>query len=138
MVPRVIPKTGKVAKRCNRILKDYIVKSASHLGLHGPEDLKSDYQRRDAAEQHADFGMARRYLRMAMCLMRTSQTYLPSQLRKAQAQIQQSADYYVMTWPQLRDKWHKSGALETAFKADQPLGQWRKIVQQFYGIKLTL
>jgi hypothetical protein len=136
--PQGQTKTGKVAKRCNRILKDYIVKSASHLGLHGPEDLKADYQRRDAAEQHADFGMARRYLRMAMCLMRTSQTYLPSQLRKAQAQIQQRADYYVMTWPQLCDKWHKSGALETAFKADQPLGQWRKIVQQFYGIKLTL
>jgi transposase len=136
--PQGNTKTGKVARRCNRILKDYVVRSASHLGLHGPAGLKSDYQRRDAAGQHADFGMARRYLRMAMYLMRTSQTYLPSQLRKAQAQIQQRADYYVMTWPQLRDKWHKSGALETAFSPNQPLGQWRKIVQQFYGIKLTL
>ena len=98
----------------------------------------SDYKRREAAGQHADFGMARRYLRMAMCLMRTSQTYLPSQLRNAHAQIQQRADYYVMSWPQLRDKWHKSGVLQTAFRPEQPLGQWRKIVQQFYGIKLTL
>ncbi len=136
--PQGETKTGKVAKRCNRILKDYVVQSASHLGLHGPADLKSDYKRRDAAGQHADFGMARRYLRMAICLMRTSQIYLPSGLRKAQAQMDERADYYLMTWPYLRDKWQKLAALETAFKADHPLGQWRKIVQQFYGIKLTL
>ncbi|MCP4235966.1 MAG: IS110 family transposase, partial [Aestuariibacter sp.] len=73
--PQGETKTGKVAKRCNRILKDYVVQSASHLGLHGPADLMSDYKRRDAAGQHADFGMTRRYLRMAMCLMRTSQIY---------------------------------------------------------------
>ncbi len=108
------------------------------MGLHGPADLMADYKRREANGQHADFGMARCYLRMAMCLMRTSQIYLPSQLRKAQAQIQERADYYLMTWPYLRDKWQKLGTLETAFKADHPLGQWRKIVQQFYGIKLKL
>jgi transposase len=136
--PQGETKTGKVAKRCNRILKNYAVQSASHLGLHGPADLMADYKRRDAAGQHADFGMARRYLRMAMCLMRTSQIYLPSQLRKNKAQIQQRADYYLMTWPYLRDKWQKLDALEAAFKADHPLGQWRKIVQQFYEIKLTL
>jgi len=136
--PQGKTKTGKVARRCNRILKDYVVRSASHLGLYGPADLKSDYQRRQAATQHADFGMGRRYLRIAMCLMRTSQIYLPSQLRNAQSQIEDRADYYVMSWPQLRDKWRKSGALQTAFSPDQPLGQWRKIVQQFYGIKLTL
>jgi hypothetical protein len=136
--PQGETKTGKVAKRCNRILKDYAVQSASHLGLHGPADLMADYKRRDAAGQHADFGMARRYLRMAMCLMRTSQIYLPNALRKAEAQIEERADYYLMTWPYLRDKWQKLGALETAFNADHPLGQWRKIVQQFYGIKLPL
>lgn len=136
--PQGETKTGKVAKRCNRMLKDYIVQSASHLGLHGPADLMSDYKRRDAAGQHADFGMARRYLRMAMCLMRTSQIYLPNELRKAQAQLEQRADYYLMSWPYLREKWQKLEALEIAFNPDQPLGQWRKIVQQFYGIKLTL
>ena len=66
----------KVAKRCNRILKDYVVRSGSHIGINGPAELKLDYKRRGAQGQHADFGMSRRYLRMAMCLMRTSQTYL--------------------------------------------------------------
>jgi hypothetical protein len=130
--------TGPVAKRCNRILKDYVVKSAHHLGLHGPKDLMADYKRRDASGQHADFGMGRRYLRMAMSLMRTSQIYLPPGLRKADAMLQERAGYYVMSWPYLRDKWKKFGALEAAFAKDRPLGLWRQIVQELYDIKLKL
>jgi transposase len=130
--------TGKVAKRCNRILKDYVVKSGLHLGLHGPEDLMADYRRRDAAGQHADFGMGRRYLRMAMCLMRTSQIYLPSRLRKKGVDMQQRSSYYLMTWPYIREKWYKLGALEATFEKDRPLGQWRYMVQELYEIKLKL
>ena len=130
--------TISVAKRCNRILKDYVVKSALHLGLHGPQDLMADYKRRDASGQHADFGIGRRYLRMAMSLMRTSQIYLPPRLRKADATLQERAGYYLMTWPYLRGKWKKLGALKAAFAKDRPLGQWRQIVQELYDIKLKL
>ena len=130
--------TGSVAKRCNRILKDYVVKSAYHLGLHGPPDLMADYKRRDASGQHADFGIGRRYLRMAISLMRTSQVYLPPNLRKANSTPQQRAGYYLTNWPYLRQKWEKVGALEAAFANNRPLGLWRQIVQQLYDIKLKL
>jgi len=137
IIPRVIQTggpqgetyTGSVAKRSNRILKDYVVQSASHLGLHGPDDLMADHKRRDGAGQHADFGIARRYLRMAMCLMRTSQTYLPRHLRQPGVKLEDRAGYYLMTWPYLRDKWQKLGALEAAFAKDRPLGQWRNMIQ---------
>ncbi|MFC1886743.1 HD domain-containing phosphohydrolase [Thermodesulfobacteriota bacterium] len=43
--------TFSVAKRCNRILKDNVVKSALKLGLYGPEDLMADYKRREASGQ---------------------------------------------------------------------------------------
>ena len=129
---------GHVAKRCNRILKNYVVSSAVHLGFHGPPDLMTDYKRRDAAGQHAEFGIARRYLRMAMCLMRTSQIYLPSRLRKKGVDVQQRSSYYLMTWPYIREKWYKLGALEATFEKDRPLGQWRYRVQEFYEIKLKL
>ncbi len=88
----------KVGKRCNRILKDYVVKSASHIGKHGPDELMSDYKRRDAQDQHADFGMARRYLRMALCLMRSSQTYLPPKCRNTNVKMEKRAEYYLMAW----------------------------------------
>jgi len=130
--------TGKVAKRCNRILKDYVTRSAFHLGFHGAEDLMADYKRRDAAGQHADFGIGRRYLRMAMCLMRTSQVYLPKRLRNKQVKPQERANYYLMFWPKLVEKWYKLDALEAAFAHDRPLGRWRNMVQELYAIKLTL
>jgi len=146
IIPRIIQTggpegeiyTGKVARRSNRILKDYVVQSASHLGLHGPEDLMSDYKRRDAAGQHADFSIARRYLRMAMCLMRNSQVYLPPRLRKKDSKPEGRASYYLMTWPYLRDKWQKLDALKAAFAEDRPLGRWRNMVQGIYDIKLEL
>lgn len=128
----------KMGKRCNHILKDYVVQSASHMGLHGPEDLKSDYKRRDAQGQHADFGMARRYLRMAMGLMRTSQTYLPKRLRSTHVEMKERAAYYLMTWPKLHDKWNQAGASGMAFSQDMPLGQWRNMIQELYEIKLKL
>ena len=131
-------RTRPVAKRCNRILKNHVVQSASHFGLHGPQDLMLDYKSRDAGGQHADFGIARRYLRMAMCLMRTSQTYLPRHLRQPGVKLEERAGYYLMTWPYLREKWRKLGALEAAFAKDRPLGQWRNMVQDLYEIKLTL
>ena len=98
----------------------------------------ADYKRRDASGQHADFGIGRRYLRMAMCLMRTSQIYLPQRLRKAEAKMEERAGYYLTTWPYLRGKWKKLGALNAAFAKDRPLGQWRQVVQELYDIKLKL
>ena len=132
------PRVGRVSKRSNHILKDYVVQSGFHIGVFGPEELRQDYKRRDADGQHADFGMARRFVRMAMCLMKTSQVYLPPQLRTADLGPQQRGDYYLSLWPYLKDKWAKLDALKAAFSKDRPLGQWRHIVQEFYDIKLKL
>jgi len=108
------------------------------MGLHGPEDLMADYKRREANDQHADFGIGRRYLRTSMCLMRTSQIYIPIRLRIKGVNPEQRAGYFQMIWPSLRDKWAKLGALETAFANDNPLGRWRNMVQELYEIKLKL
>jgi transposase len=131
-------RTGKVAKRCNRILKDYVAQSANHMGLHGPEDLKADYKRREAEEQHADFGIGRRLIRMSMCLMKTSQVYMPPRLRKSKTKPEERVAYYIENWPRLREKWKKVGALKIAFEKESPLGQWRNMVQELYDIKLKL
>lgn len=130
--------TGSVAKRCNRILKDYIVQSASHIGLHGVADLMADHHRRDAAGQHANFGIARRYLRIGMHLMRHSAIYLPPALRGSNVSVEARIEYYQIFWPYLLDKWKKYGAHKVAFASENPLGQWRNMIQELYGIELTL
>ncbi len=129
---------GSVARRCNRILKDYLVQSASHIGLHGVADLMEDHRRRDAAGQHADYGIARRYLRLGMRLMRGSCVYLPPALRQPDVTESERVEYYQSFWPYLVDKWKKYGAHEIAFAPENPLGQWRAMIQELYGLELKL
>ena len=128
----------KVGKRCNRILKDYVVQSACHIGKHGPEDLMMDHKKREAQGQHADFGIARRYLRMAMYLMQTSQTYLPEMLRNKNIDKSQRAEYYLETWSTLYKKWSQTKALKIVFDKNNPLGQWSNMIQEVYGIKFKI
>ena len=73
-----------------------------------------------------------------MCMMRTSQVYLPPRLRSDSVDQRDKAEYYLSIWPLLKKKWKRSGALETAFEKDRPLGCWRQIVQYLYGIELNI
>lgn len=130
-------KTGKVSRRSNHILKDFIVQCGNHLGQHGPIDLKEDHRRRGAHKQHADFGMARRFLRLGMCLMRNNDSYLPPELRHGAA-VEELRMYYLRQWPKLLKKWTPLGAAHTAFHEDNPLGQWRKRIEEIYEIELPL
>jgi len=130
-------RTGSVSRRCNHILKNFIVQCGNHLGQHGPADLKEDHRRRGANGQHADFGMARRYLRMGMRLMRNGEAYVPPELREG-ATLEELQTYYLELWPKLLDKWVKAKAADTAFHKDNPLGQWRERIEAIYEIELPL
>lgn len=130
-------KHGTVGRQCNRILKNYIVQCGCHIGLHGPKDLREDHHRRTANGQHADFGLARRYLRIGMRLMRDNQAYLPEDLRR-HADWEDLRMYYRKMWPALRKKWQRAGALEEAFAPGNPLGMWRNAIQDIYEIPLPL
>ncbi len=135
--PESEAKHGTVGRQCNRILKNYVVQCGTHLGQHGPDDLREDHQRRTANGQHADFGLARRYLRIGMRLMRDNQAYLPEELR-THADREELARYYLKIWPDLRKKWQRAGALREAFAPENPLGIWRLTIQEIYGISLPL
>jgi len=128
---------GTVSRRSNRILKNYIVQCGCHLGLHGPDDLREDHQRRKSNGQHADFGMARKYLRTGSYMMRYNQVYLPPELRK-HADREELKKYYLEQWPIWRKKWQKAGALAEAFAPENPLGIWRIAIQEIYDISLPL
>ena len=125
---------GGCSRQYNHILKDTILQCAMHIGRHGPQDLMHDYARRVTAGQNKDFGMARRYLRIACCLMRTTNAYIPQNLLGASSDDRRA--YYIEMWPLLRRKWKAVDALEQAFDPENPLGIWRKSVQKCYGIKL--
>jgi transposase len=134
--PESEPRVGSVSKRNNHILKDYLVQASNHIGRHGPEDLKQDFKRRQCQAQNAEFGMARRLMRITMGMMKTWQIYMPGNLRTDQVDKKDRARYYLSIWPYITEKWSKLAPLEKVFAKDQPLGQWRDVVQQLYEIKL--
>ena len=70
--------------------------------------------------------------------MKTEQTYLPKNLRSTQSNMKERAEYYIACWPTLHAKWKRSGALDIAFDKAMRLGQWRNMIQELYGIELTL
>lgn len=135
--PEKGPKTGSVSRRSNHILKDFVVQCGNHLGQHGPIALKEDHRRRGANKQHADFGMARRFLRIGMSLMRNNDCYVPPELRYG-ATMEELRAYYLQQWPILLKKWSKLGAAHAAFDESNPLGQWRKRIEGIYEIELPL
>jgi len=81
--------------------------------------------------------MARRFLRIGMCLMRNNDCYLPPELRH-EATVEELRTYYLQQWSTLLKKWTKLGAVHTAFHEDNPLGQWRNRIQEIYDIELPL
>jgi hypothetical protein len=52
--------------------------------------------------------------------------------------MKERAQFYILTWSTLRAKWKRKDALGFAFDNDRPLGQWRNVVQDLYGIELGL
>jgi transposase len=136
--PESEPRVGSVSKRNNHILKDYLLQASNHIGRHGPEDLKQDFHRRKLQGQNAEFGMARRLMRIAISMMKTWQFYLPSSLRSNHTDKKDRTCYYLSIWPYVTGKWRRAGVLEKAFEIDQPMGQWRDVVQKTYKIKLGL
>ena len=73
-----------------------------------------------------------------MHLMRNSSIYLPPELRGSKVPVEERIEYYQIFWPYLLDKWKKYGAHQVAFAPENPLGQWRTMVQELYDIKLKL
>jgi len=122
----------------NRVLKDYTMQAGNHLYLHGPEELMQDAVRRKLAGKAVDTAMARRFLRIARALCKNHLTYLPSHLRGQNASSRERAQHILDTWPALLVKWKRLGLHEEAFAAENPLGQWRLIMQEIHDIDLPL
>jgi hypothetical protein len=122
----------------NRVLKDYTMQAGNHLYLHGPEELMQDAVRRKLVGKAVDTAMARRFLRIARALCKNHFIYLPTHLRGQNASSQERVQYILDTWPALLVKWKRLGLHEEAFASENPLGQWRLIMQEIHDIDLPL
>jgi hypothetical protein len=119
------PVQGKTRKGCNRILKNYLVLAALHMGRHGPSDLKETYQQLAENGQHADFAIARRLLRRFRLMMIHQTIYLHKDKRgRASEQTKELAAYYVEEWGKISEKWKNKHHFAEACQPENPLGLW--------------
>ena len=130
--------TTGVKRRCNRRAKNWVVQAGSHMGKHGPNPLHEQYQQLVENGQHADFVMSRRLLRISKDLMRRGSVYRPKELLDPNTPAEKLAAHYQQLWPTLLDKWSGLLSWDHLFNPQNPLGQWRQMVQELYQICLPL
>jgi transposase len=82
---------GKPSKRCNHILKDYLVQIAMKQKTHGCEQFQNEFTQLEADGKPARLIMARRMLRLLRALNRDATIYRPPHLRPAQTAQQPTA-----------------------------------------------
>ena len=132
-------KSTKVKPRCNRKLKKHLVAAVSRMGNSvGTPEFRLEYARLKNNGQHADFVMARRFLRVSKTLMLNKTIYLPPELRSDAFNRESLFEYLRVFWPKLKTKWHGLKAVDAAFASNAPLGIWREMIQKVYRIELPL
>lgn len=132
-------KTGTVQHRCNPRAKNWVVQAGSNMGKCGPVELQAQHQALQGNGQNADFIMSKRLLRICKDLMRRGTVYRPKALLGPDTPPSDLATYYSELWPRLVAKWQLlRDRWDEVFGPKCPLGQWRQMAQQLYGISLPL
>ena len=128
---------GRTSRRCNHILKDWVVQSAQKIRLYGPPELKDRIVRWNANGQHGIFAAARRYLRLVRTLVQNEIPYLAPEGRARNIDPDQFAAAVHHTWGVLQRKWRPlPGGLELIADEAHPIGFWRRVIREIHGIDL--
>jgi hypothetical protein len=128
-------------RRCNRILKDYLVQAASKQQQWGAPEFKAAYAHLQSSGRHADFIIARRLLRTFRALHRQHGPWLPPNLRDENytktktGRAAQSAYYHEML-EKLTVKWRRGPRWTESFGADRVLGASLRSANSLFGFGL--
>jgi transposase len=136
--PDRAPVTGPPQRRCNTRLKNALLQAVEKVRQWDRADLLQRAQHLEEQGSHVEFGMAKWLLRLGQYLVRNHAVYRPKALMGPDTPKADLASYYQGLWGKLIEKWKAKADLKDAFSAAHPLGQWRKMVQQLYALKLPL
>ena len=132
---------GAPLRRCNRILKDYLVQAASKQQQWGPPEFKAAYAQLQSRGQHADYIIARRVLRTLRALHRQHGPWLPPDLRdenytKTKAGRAARSAYFHDLLDKLTGKWRRGQRWTQYFAADRVLGASLRTANSLFGFGL--
>jgi len=132
---------GAPPRRCNRILKDYLVQAASKQQQWGPPEFKAAYAQLQSRGQHADYIIARRVLRTLRALHRQHGPWLPAELReenytRTKAGRAARSAYHHDLLDKLTVKWRRGPRWTEYFGADRVLGASLRTANSLFGFGL--
>lgn len=127
-----------VQPRCNKRLKNVVLQAVEKVLQHGPEDLRQCAQQLDARGAHTEFGIAKRLVRLAKYLAVTGTVYRPKAWMDPDTPTATLTAHYQSVWEKLLPKWRAKADLAVVFAPENPLGQWRQMVQELYALELRL
>ena len=136
--PQKEPVVGPVQQRCNKRLKNVVLQAVQKVIQHGPEELRRTAQELQARGAHTEFALAKRLVRLGKYLALTGTVYRPKAMMDPATPKAALAAHYQTVWEKLLPKWRDKADLREVFAPEQPLGQWRKMVQELYALELRL
>jgi hypothetical protein len=136
--PQKEPVVGAVQQRCNKRLKNVVLQAVGKVIRFGPEELRRTAQELQARGAHTEFALAKRLVRLAKYLVLTGTVYRPKGMMDPATPKAALATHYQTVWEKLLPKWRDKADLREVFAPEQPLGQWRKMVQELYALELRL
>lgn len=123
---------------CNYRLKSYLLQAGEHMARIPGTDASQLSVHAEQKGQHVLRVLGRHAAAVVRALLLNERAYLPQRLYAPQSPAGERGAYFVEYWPKLRGKWKTHVPHQQLFDPARPLGRWRKMAQDAYGISLPL
>ena len=111
--------------------------AAVSVSEYGHAEMREAFRADEAQGRDARMRMARRLLRICLCLADNGAFFLPPSLHKGGAPAA-VREYYAQAWPKVLIKWSNAGAILEAVAEGSPLKIWRDMAEELYGLELSV
>lgn len=136
--PEREPVVGHAQHRCNKRLKNTVLQTVEKVRQHGSQELLEQYAELDERGAHTERIMAKRLIRICKSIVLGANIYRPKALLDANTGKEELAAYYASAWVKIVPKWKGVADLSFVFGPKNPLGQWREMARELYGLDLPL
>lgn len=136
--PDRAPLVGHAQHRCNKRLKNTVLQTVEKVRQYGPPELLDQFAKLDERGAHTERLMAKRLIRICKSMVLSGNIYRPKALLDAAAPKEALARHHAAAWEKLLPKWKDVADLSFVFAPQNPLGQWRRMVHELYGLELRL
>jgi transposase len=129
---------GHAQHRCNKRLKNAVLQTVEKVRQYGSPELLEQFMQLDERGAHTERLMAKRLIRICKCVVLSENIYRPKALLAETTEKQVLADYMAAAWEKILPKWKAVSDLNRVFAPENPLGKWRAMARELYGLELRL